>query len=306
MRLTKCCLVVALLSAICFGDEPAKLSASSAIERFAASDRQRIVDAVKDFVVAKDGTFWDRSVQRQRQAAEIQWAQSKRRDADRRTAAPFGVVPGITAELPLWYDAVGKTQLSEEAAIKKVAFEGGEGCVVTEDRYVASTLLEGGAAIVEHWKDNAQAIAEYQRVCNEIAQAERKGHNVHLSAPLRRPPEYVEAEPFQVVLKGHDFKFDGDKAERLELREVEPYSHFGRTFRAFVECKPEDLRPQTRSVDAEELANAVLTGKARLTEWQTLRRAEPSKEKDEPARIWYVWIAKDATPRPVADPAGTK
>jgi len=240
----------------------------------------------------------------------------------------------VDADTDTWYDASALIRLLElrerpSSDAREVAAHGADGSVV----YKTVPLLYDGRrgrmiCDVEEVAKLVQPTADgYSRcdmvlVCERIVSPDLAIARVFVSTAFRNdlswspkpdPNPYPTGDhvlqSLSVAVRNHTFRIDGDAMSIKLYREVEPTKDYSRTLRTLEPCPPEKVRPALRVPTPEELADAILTGRARLTEWTWERKQVSSLERGargpdgkftRPAFKW-VWTPKDITPIPGED-----
>lgn len=257
-----------------------------ALDRFAKEDRDAIKVAAPAFVRGTSGLFWDRQVESQRADPK------KRPDAEQ---LALGLKSGGCQTVPLWYSATTEERLSRQVDIDAVSKleSGTAGCIVSQDRYVCERVLGEAGAIVELWKDNSAA--EKRWLDNAPNPAVRPGQSPPKTRYPKPPPPFV-ATGQKFLLVGATLGVGGGlnkpRIRRLDSRVVD-----GQQMDVIELCPPPTVTSLVAPVTAEELAAAILDGKAKLTKWRWQRKE--SVAKGTPDR--FEWIARDVTPKPVAE-----
>lgn len=274
------------------GVGPAVDSASSApshLARFSERDQRIIADAAKHFVVDRQGVYWD--LQAEDRRAEL--LADKERES--RLLEPYGI--GRTAvwkTVPLWHAAAAERTIYDPdiiAGLRKAATDGFE---PSDDVFVCTTVVSDREAVAEHW--------------------------IYTPGETGDRPNYRKSDR-DVLIRGHSFDKPGDEL-RLPLIKRGTAIQMGAKKFPVIEIAPASaLRAAFRPVDADELAEAIMRGEAKLTRWMFEHRTVPESERGpkrtghitengqfyfstvseehRKPRSRYIWRSKDVTPSPL-------
>ncbi len=257
----------------------------SALERFDERDWSRLEAASRDFVMVK-GTLWDRSVERRQDEAKGRKGISER---EAEALGVGGVDPCQT--VPLWYDAVSRTQLDRQDEIDRACMAD-ESLVKNEVEFECLEILPDGHGIAQKTWIQDEPISKSNR-------ARKVGDPPIPTRPVRKYGDTV-------ALLNHSLKKTGDRESPSFVKRTDKVvNHAGKTIEVLEIPSVRDLDAAVQPVSLEQLAQAILDGKAKLTDWRWDRKTE----RDKPTaafpkgreRTVITWIPKDVTPKPARD-----
>jgi hypothetical protein len=244
----------------------------TALERFSEKDQQKIRDAAPDFVIA-GGKFWDRSVDRRQREAK------SKKGISEREAQALGISKTDPCDaVPRWHDAVGGMSLTTDREILTVTRKNSAKFEQYVGSYECKYIMQDGVAYVVR--------AEH--------------------TPGYGPKTREEVLPSPVFLKGHSLKKTGDHQQISFLVNTgEVRQSATGTWPVYRIASLSELDQDVQPVDPELLAQAIIDGKARFTEWRWDRKTETlpvTMSRPKPVeKITITWISKDITPKPLPD-----
>lgn len=270
--------------------------ADSSLDKFSSADRAAIERAAPDFVrEVKTGQIWDLTIHRKYRRLETSLAAKAKLSAeDDRDVDLLGLIRPVERK-PTGYYVPYKAPTS---------------------RFKVSRLAFGRAWAGDHFEDLTVASTVESKLNNVMEPAEPIFPKIKVNQALSTSEAIVtcwmwagtgQRYPVEqngaIRLRGFDPGVDGEVHQNIYAEpEPENFSYTTvlgakATISSWRVVKPKKV---TRSSDmtAEELAEAILAGKAKLTAWQHQRTTGPKSENGKPT-IQVEWVPEDVTPKPM-------
>lgn len=258
----------------------------TALERFSQKDQQKIRDAAPDFVVA-GGRFWDRSVDRRQREARAKKGLSERE------AQALGISEiDPCGTVPRWFAATDGQSLSSDLEIVRATAKSGSALRPNDKQFVCEEVLPEGLA-----------------VAYSIEMRPRSSANRPLSPGQSIPMKPTRIGPY--LLENHGLKKTGDAVRpEFVLDTGRTINYMGQTLAILRIPGSDELGTDILPVSAEQLAQAIVDGQVKLTEWRwdrkTVQEKPTSANPKGRERAVITWIPKDVTPKPAPANESTK
>lgn len=261
------------------------------MSKFSAAGRAQISKAASNFVVGEDGVWWDRQIE------------ARKESADKPTDAELDAMSDTCACAPLWFSAATGQALRTPEDVRAVSVEvmTQEGCSGSKDRFVCTHILGNGRFVVRRWKDNSAAQKAHLDAITSWQKRRMTGAKDLTRRPSGPVPDaWLETHEL-IILTGHRFRAVDEAVDAPVVMEKGTEAWNGAIFRLIEVCPAPETKARVRTVTPEELAEAILGGSARLTDWRYVRGADDI----------ITWRSRDVTPTPTeakiaAAPAPTR
>ena len=247
------------------------------LNRFDDASRRAICESAPSFVRV-NGVLWDRQVEKERdkvkRRVDAVGSIEKLSIAMSAQAKRYGLhTKNNCRQVPLWfsltavpgrYTADGGTWLTDDDEIRRMSNERPEG----------RTYPKAAWIVCEKILDNGEAIAHF-RVQNPDYWQEaikRSGSNT-----ANEVPAYVDDKSFRFRVVGFAFQTDGETrdARGVYFKDGPVYkTAAGESLATLERATLQSERDMKSEVDADELAKAIIDGKAELSTWSWFPNAE--------------------------------